>query len=341
MAPHHAACRDHSPDSARILRNTLAPSTNEAVFSASLNAILSALHDAPHVREVFPGPVEQRLRDLLGVARLTLYLRNRRHHSLVGRYRAGDRVSTRQVDFGPGSIVGFVAMTRQPVHAADVHCLDTLRAIHPHLRFDPGQDRELGSRSGAVCAVPVVSKGVLLGVLEAVNPVRGSDFPLPDLSRLQEVARFIGQKLRYDFRATCTPFEFLVNTGGVPAGVLEHLEREHQGRTASIARCLVQEVGLAPDLVGTSLERYYQVPFLAGDDTLVPSTAAIERLGRDELRANGLAVLQRECGRTVIAAENPNDTVGILEIQQALHLQRYDICVALRDDVLKYLEPRA
>ncbi len=338
MTVHSAAQHvEHAGTKLRpTVRQRSTPDDDE--YHARLNRLVCDLHDAARLEDVIPGGVETELRSLLGVDRLILYLRDRKHHSLIGRYRSGGQLRDRYVYLGPGSVVGFTAMTREPVLIGDVHSTDALRSIHPHLRFDPGHDREIGSRSRAVCAVPVLSKGVLFGVLEMVNRTRGGEFSLAELGRIQEVARFLGQKRRYDVRATCSPFEFLVRTRRIGPEVLDDLDRACQRCTSALARALISDLGLPPDLVGGSMERYYQVPYQAFDPTLTPLAMTLKRIGRDELRTRGMVPLSGESGRTIVLTENPNDTPSILELQQALHLRQYDLRVALRQDILRYLD---
>lgn len=329
-------------------RHAAFPSTNPGIpvperirsdedYCGRLNVIVRDIHDASRLEEVIPGRVEAALGSLLEVGRSLLYLRDRRRHSLLGRYRCGGRLGARHMFLGPGSIVGLVAMTREPVLIGDVYSTEALRAVHPHLRFDPVHDRELGCRTRAVCAVPVLSRGALLGVYEVANRKGGGEFTLADLGRVQEVARFLGQKLRYDVRATCTPFEFLVRTRRVASDVLEGLERENRGCISRVACSLIKDFELSTELVGTSLERYYQVPYQPFDPGLLPLDKALERVGREELAARGIVLLCGQPDRTIVLTENPNDTSRILEIQQALHLRQFDLRVALRQDIRRYL----
>ncbi len=314
----------------------LASEVGDDDYERRLNPVIFDIFESDRLADTLAWTIEPQLRSLFRAERISLYERSRKHHELVesnGAVAAGGR---HFVPLGPGSVVGYVAMTKEPVLIVDVRDAEELRKIHPHLRFDPSPDRIRRTRTRTLCVVPLVSKGVLLGVLEVANREVGGAFGLHDLGRIQAVGRFIAQKLRYDFRATGSPFEYLLRTHRVGADDLKRLQRG--GRSVvDVARALVKEIGLSTQLVGSSLERYYQVPFLDFDPELSPPEGLSKGLRLGAMRGRGIVPLAADSGRILVLTDDPNDTRRIMEFQQALHLQHYALRVGLRDHIDRYL----
>ncbi|HKL78538.1 MAG TPA: GspE/PulE family protein, partial [Gammaproteobacteria bacterium] len=275
---------------------------------------------------------------LLRADRMTVYQRGRHNREIVSRFLTGKEVREIRVPVGPTSVAGFVALTRESVLLDDVYNDAELQAIHPHLRFDRDVDARTGYRSRSMVVVPIMHGEVLLGVLQVLNRSDGGAFNRTDLGRAQDIARIIGQKYRYDFRGTQGPYDFLISRRHLTPERLEEVKRQAgEGHTAAVIRLLVEEEGLPPELVGQSLEHYYQVPFLAYDPEREPPEEIMARVKRSYLRNNLMAPVGVDGNTVTLLVDNPNDTNRILELQSFLGGYNLDIRVGLPDDILRYL----
>jgi diguanylate cyclase (GGDEF)-like protein len=91
-----------------------------------------------------------------------------------------DRIKAARLPLGEG-IAGWVARAGQPVLLEDAH--------HDP-RFSPRFEEATGLRTGGVLAVPLRSKGRVLGVVELVNPQGGRVFTPDDLRTLSTLADY-------------------------------------------------------------------------------------------------------------------------------------------------------
>jgi diguanylate cyclase (GGDEF)-like protein len=91
-----------------------------------------------------------------------------------------DRIKAARIPVGEG-IAGWVARAGQPVLLEDAH--------HDP-RFSPRFEEATGLRTGGVLAVPLRSKGRVLGVVEMVNPQGGRVFTPDDLRTLSTLADY-------------------------------------------------------------------------------------------------------------------------------------------------------
>jgi type II secretory ATPase GspE/PulE/Tfp pilus assembly ATPase PilB-like protein/putative methionine-R-sulfoxide reductase with GAF domain len=305
-------------------------------FERRLNEIFRQIHDAASFDEVLPS-LEAEMLALLRAERMTVYQRGRHNREIVSRYKTGEEVKEIRVPVGPTSIAGYVALTKEPVRIQDVYDDAELKQISSHLGFDRSVDQRTGFRSRSMVVVPIVNGEVLLGVLQILNRTDGGAFNQSDLSRAEEIARIIGQKYRYDFRGTRGPFDHLVTRGHISRERLEELQDKGRRENAKTVQLLLEEAGLPPEVVGESLEHYYQVPFLAYDPDTEPPRELIDRFKRSYLRNNLIAPVAVDGNTVTLLLDNPNDTNRIMELQQFLGGFNFDIRVGLPDDILRYL----
>jgi type II secretory ATPase GspE/PulE/Tfp pilus assembly ATPase PilB-like protein len=305
-------------------------------YERRLNAILRQIHDAGSFDEVLPQ-LEAEMLALLRAERMTVYQRGRHNREIVSRYKTGDEIQEIRIPVGPTSIAGHVALTQEPVRLQDVYDERELKKVSPHLGFDRSVDERTGFRSRSMLVVPIMNGEVLLGVLQILNRSDGSAFNQTDLGRAQDIARIIGQKYRYDFRGTRGPFDHLVTRRHIGRERLEEIQGKAQRENARTVQLLLEEAGLPPEVVGESLEHYYQVPFLGYDPDVEPPRELLDRFKRSYLRNNLIAPIALEGNTVTLLLDNPNDTNRIMELQQFLGGYNFDIRVGLPDDILRYL----
>ncbi len=105
----------------------------------------------------------------------TLLLFEEQSKDLVFKVALGEAgtglVEKYRIKLGQG-IAGWVAETRKPIYLNDVYS---------DRRFDPGFDKITGFKTRAIICSPLLFKGKLVGVIQAINPVNRSDFTDEDM----------------------------------------------------------------------------------------------------------------------------------------------------------------
>ncbi|MFP4629838.1 MAG: GspE/PulE family protein [Desulfohalobiaceae bacterium] len=308
-------------------------------YQTRLNRLYHVLHEADSFVQVLPE-VEKEILAILDAERLTIYQRDIQAQAIVSKYKTGDEIQEIRLPLSFTSIAGFVALTRQPVLIPDVYDQQALQKIHPKLGFNQSYDQRTGLRTRSMLAVPISFKQTLLGVLQVMNKQDGGSFCSQDLQQAQELARIIGQKFHYQFQATQSEFDYLLQQQRITPQQLEQARQSAQQQGSSVASILSSDFQLSPQEVGRSLELFYQVPFHQFDPGITPPAELMQNLNLAYLKNSLWVPIAGDQEKAVILLADPNNSQTVQEIQQALGAKSYEFQVALREDILAYLEGR-
>ncbi|HEY5717224.1 MAG TPA: ATPase, T2SS/T4P/T4SS family, partial [Motiliproteus sp.] len=315
------------------MNKATAPQSDQ--FYQQLTELLRKLHDSKSFTDAFEH-LEKTVLELFGAERISVYQRNRSNREIFCRFKTGDELKTIQLPISPRSLAGFVALSRKPLLIADVHDKDELAKIHPQLSFDASFDKRSGFRSSSMVVVPIEHHQVLLGVMQIINRRDGQPFTALDFKRARELAQFIAQKFRYDFEVMDAPFDYLVKTGAISEQRLQQV-LGMVSKEMSAAQQLKRDAMLSTRQIGESLERYYQVPFIAFDPDRFHPHPLQKQINVSYLRKNCVALLEGMQGQVIILIDDPNDAQRLMEIQGTLKGQEYEIAVGIREEIQQYL----
>ncbi len=305
-------------------------------YQSKLYEIAKVIHEAENFVKVLPY-VEKEILTLMNAERLTVYQRGRHDREIVSKYKTGKDIKEIRVALSTTSIAGFVALSQRAVRIDNVYDKVSLAKIHPQLRFDYSFDQRSGMHTRSMVVVPIKFKNTLLGVLQIINRLDGSPFTDQELKIAHELAQVIGQKFQYDFQATQGPFEHLLHCNLLTADKLEELKKKSAASKVSVQSLLMSDQMLAVEEVGESLERFYQVPFMAFDPDITPPPELMKNLNRSYLKTHLWVPVEFKDDRATILIDDPNDFNRIMEVQQVLSANSYDFRVGIPEDILRYL----
>ncbi|MFO8032787.1 MAG: ATPase, T2SS/T4P/T4SS family, partial [Desulfohalobiaceae bacterium] len=306
-------------------------------YQNRLNRLYHLLHEAGSFIQVLQD-AEKEILAILDAERLTVYQRDPKAQEIVSKYKTGAEIQEIRLALSPSSIAGFVALSRQPVRISDVYDQEALASIHPKLGFNKSFDLRTGLRTRSMLAVPIQCKQTLLGVLQVMNKKGRGSFSEQDLEQAQELARIIGQKFHYEFQATQSEFDYLLQRQRVTQQQLEQARHRASQEGVSVASILINDLQLSAQEVGRSLELYYQVPFHEFDPRLSPPLELLKNLNLSYLKKSLWVPIAGDKQKAVLLIADPNNTQTVQEIQQALGARSYEFQVALPEDILAYLE---
>lgn len=301
----------------------------------ALDQIRQRIQGARRFSDIMPD-IEVDVLALLKAERITIYQRSRNRQEILSRYTSsGEQI---RLALSTGSIAGYVALSQQPLLIADVHDSKSLNAIHPSLKYDPSYDRRSGFQTHSMVVVPIKHNEVLLGVLQIINHRDGGCFDPQDLYCAQSVAEVLGQKFRHELQGTDGPYALLMQQSKISEARLDELTQRSNAQQSSLTKLLISEALISPEEVGESLERYYQVPYMAFDASIEPPPALFLRLSEAYLRRQLWVPVSGNQEEVTILIHNPNDHSRIMEIEGAINAQRYVFRVGLEEDILRYLD---
>lgn len=138
----------------------------------NINSIINSTLDIGKLLTI----VMEMIKGIMETETSTLLLWDEQSKNLVFKVALGEAgeelVEKYRVLIGQG-IAGWVAEQRKPVIVNDVYA---------DKRFDPLYDRETGFVTKAMICMPLLFKGKLLGVIQAINPLNRPGFDEDDLS---------------------------------------------------------------------------------------------------------------------------------------------------------------
>jgi len=97
-----------------------------------------------------------------------------------------------RVPMEQAGIPGHCARTGEVVNIADVYDQEALHRVNPMLSFNVEADKASGYRTKQVLCTPVVYRGALIGVIQAINKIDAEKFNFLDVETLNEVSRNLG-----------------------------------------------------------------------------------------------------------------------------------------------------
>ncbi len=303
-------------------------------FYKLLLELFKKIHDSHRFADILPT-LEAQILELFDAQRMTIYQRNRFSRDIVSRFKSGDEIKEIRLPIGPQSLAGYVALSLRPLLLKDAYDEEALKTIHPKLKFARRYDKATNFRTKSVLIVPIQDNGVLLGVVQFINRKDGTVFTEQDARKAIEMASLLAQKFRYELGGTKAPFDYLYHLGAV---VKEQLELIHHETKLDVQlRKLMDDYKVSKELIGLSLEVYYQVPFLSHDDEKYHVHAANDKLNLNYLQKNNVVVIADVNEDPVILMAQPNDADLLLEIESATGICNYSICVGVPEDINRYL----
>ena len=302
-----------------------------------LNAIFERIAAADSLEDII-WALEQDMLVLLGAERITLYRRDPQGKEIVSWFRSSDDdLAEIRLPLSPTSIAGYVAMSHQPLKIDDVYDTAYLESIHHSLKFDHSYDQESGFMTESMIVVPVKFKETLLGVIQVINRQAGGPFSDDDVIKALAVGQVVAERFRHEMKSTAGPYEHLIKTNMVTFEQLEELEEFAAAESKSLVKLLQKECGINVAEIGESLSLYFQVPFMAYDETVTPDAETIGRLNLAYLARNLWVPFRGENDEAIVLLHDPNDAEGIMELQYLLNAPSYEFRVGVKEDILRYL----
>ena len=271
---------------------------------------------------------------MFNAQRMSIFQRRRQHQDLVARFKTGDETREIKVPITPQSIAGYVALSQLPLLIDDPYDARALADIHQRLKFADKFDKSNNFTTHNIICVPILSSGVLLGVLQIINKKgHPSD---DDLQTAKQLADILGKQFRYELGGTSDPFQYLVHRQKLSLQQLNQLKDSSKDHR-QLAQRLSSELRISEEELGHALSVHYQVPFLSYKPDKYHLFQGNNKLNHSYLKRNHIAIIADAAENPVVLMAEPNNAALLMEIESALGIESYDICVSLPGLILQYL----
>jgi len=311
----------------------------ELGYRKRLIDIANLINSAPSITEILVD-IKDKMLDLVDAERVTIFALDTKNQELFSLFKAGQEVKEIRVPKTFGSIAGFCALSRKTVGIRSAYDPAELSQHHPSLKFDSRWDKASGFRTSQVLASPILFEKYLLGVLQLINKRGGGPFTPKDEEAAEELAKILGIAFYNQHRAARTnkpsKYGHLVDKGLISEKEIEKAVTNARVNQIDVAKVLEEDYKIAKDEIGKAISQFYNAPFWQPQGKTIPEDIKA-RVTVEFLKKNMFAPIEKNQGTLLVAVEDPYDLTKIDAIKAMNLAPRVDVCVALRGDILEYI----
>ena len=307
-----------------------------------LQDITNCINAAQNVKQIILD-ASPRIIDLFHVEAAHVYvMTGRDKRDIYTIVSAGDQMRERRTAVSNQTIPGYVANTGKMIKITDFS--NTLQINrYSDLLLDSNTDSRFGVAVRQIIAMPVIYGGEVLGVVEVINK-KGSvaDFKDEEPVLLQEIADVLGIALynqqRMDPKAKKSKFSYLVSNDLITEADLNAAREDARSGKEPLEDVLMKKYNISKNDIGLSLEYFYQCQFFSFDPKTPIPGDLIKNLKKEYLIREVWVPLEKTEKGVRVLVDDPQNILKRDAIENLLKSKsiRYD--VALREDILKYIE---
>ena len=311
----------------------------EVEYRTRLQEICNKIYAALNLDEIIIN-LKDEITSLFAAERLTIYYVDGVKREIVSRFKSGNEINEIRVPISPTSISGYSVHTKKLINIADVYDKAELKRMDPLLEFDSSWDRKTGFRTTQVLVVPIVYKTFLLGAIQLINRKGGSAFSKAEEGYVTELAQIMGIAMYNQKRMAKTrsgKFDHLLENHIMTQRELNTAVAEAREKNEPIENVLIRDLKIPKRDIGDALSKYYKVPFMEFNKSLPIPGELLVGLKVPFMKNNFWVPIKTEGNTAIIAVDNPHDGQKIGEIQSLFSRKPIKIFVALREDILEYI----
>jgi len=306
------------------------------LYNDRFKKLVNQIHAASAPNSIMVG-IRNKILDIYDVEMATVFLVDVKNDKLVSWVlMPGDSLSKIKLDINLSSITGFVSKSKKTLNIADAYDHQELQQIHPSLKFDSSWDKKAGVRTRQVLASPIMHNTNVMGVIQLINKKDGSDFNLVDEQRIKELSATLGIALYNHYKSgkkIPMRYEELVKRNLISSQEMERAMVISTQQEKEVETVLMENYLIPKRELGEALAFVYKTRFIdlrvsayKSDDLITPET--IETLSR-----NLIIPLQRRARELLVAAHNPSNQAGLMEVKKLYKASKLNVSLAFGDDI--------
>jgi type II secretory ATPase GspE/PulE/Tfp pilus assembly ATPase PilB-like protein len=320
-------------------RATAETTQRELSYRKRLIEIANLINSAPGIQEILVD-LKDRILDLAEAERVTIFALDTKNQELYSLFKAGNEVKEIRVPKTFGSIAGFTALSRRTANVKNAYDASELARLHPNLRFDSRWDKASGFKTQEVLATPILFEKYLLGVLQLINKRGGGTFSARDEEAAEELSKILGIAFYNQHRAARSnkpsKFGLLVDKGLLSEKDIENAVGSARVNQMDVTRILLEDFKISKEELLGALAHFYNCSAVDLDGRTMPADLK-ERLAPEFLKKNMCAPVEKKEGTLLVAVEDPYDLTRLDAIKAVNVAPRHDFVVALRGDIVDYI----
>ncbi len=311
-------------------------------YAPQVREIADRIFSANNLNEIFID-LKDDIMELFDAERMTIYVVDGVKKELVSFFMSAGEVDEIRLPISEQSIVGFAVSSKQLINIADVYDEMELSAIDPNLHFDSSWDKKMAFRTRQVLAAPIIFKRFLLGAIQLINNKKGMPFGDDDKKRVQDLVEILGNAIHFHkamaAKGKTNRYEYLMVNHLISKKDLKQASATARAKRVPIEDTLMENYKISKSDIGMALGRYYGLDFIEFTANFRKPEELLVNLKEDFLRKNIWVPLRKDGeDEVVIAIDNPQNLMKTDQIERVFKGKKIKYIVALRDDILKYIE---
>ncbi len=278
---------------------------------------------------------------LFKAEKITIYAVDPVMYELYSKVLENGEIKEIRVPISPDSIAGYTAHNMEILNIRDVNNDRELTEISPSLKFNKKWDRNLQEESGLrtkqVLCAPIRFEDRIFGVIQIINKIGGEIFTKGDEKTIQEIAGTLGIAFRNNAKNPHNRFNQLIIQNVITEDELKKAMVLARQKKTDIETILMEAHGVSKKDVGLCLGQFYGCKFVEYDDTVRLPSALFEGLNFAYMKKTVWFPISSSKGKLNVLIDNPND-LKTAEIERLLKSKEVSFQVALKKDILKYIE---
>ena len=189
-------------------------------------------------------------------------------------YRAGPLSDFRDLNmiipFSPTTPVGYVALNHRHILIEDINDHEKLINIHPQLVCQERFSDRPGQPAVKSMIVVPIEEDILYGVIQVLS-LGNREFNKQDVTKVRLIAKILAKFFKASIDRVKGPYDYLVQLGRLTSDQLDEIKKSAFQNNRRISKILLEDYDIEPDVIGSSLEAFYQVPYMKYDPVIKPA----------------------------------------------------------------------
>ena len=308
-----------------------------------LQDITNSVNAAKSVKQIITES-RKRIIDLFQVEAAHIYvIEDKNKKEIYTIAPAGDQLKERKIHINNLTIPGYVAGTGKMINIEDIHNEKELKNNYKDLALDPRVDTRFGVKIKQIMALPIISDGEILGVIEIINKLgREGKFIEEEPVLLQEIADVLSIALTNQQRISSpgkkSKFTYLVRHDLITEEELNKAREESRTAKEPLEIVLMRKFNISRVDIGHSLEDFYQCKYVTFDQKVTIPGELLKNLKKEYLLRELWVPIQKAADGIHVIVDDPQNIIKRDAIESLLKSKTIKYDFALKDDIIKYID---
>ncbi len=318
--------------------------SSQLTYNEHFKKLVNEIHSAATPNAIMVG-LRNKILKIYQVEMATIFLVDAKNHNLVSWVLLpGDSIRKIRKNINRSSIIGYVAETKKMLNISDVYDQNELHSIDQSLTFDSSWDAKGGARTRQVLVCPIIYRGNLMGVIQLINKKDHSVFDATDEKRTTELSETLAIALFNHYKSgkkIPMRYEELVNREIISAQEMERAMVIATQQEEEVEKILMENFLVAKPDLGETLAFVYKTRFI---DLAKDRRNALELINKIDpaiLHQHDIVPLGMKGTDLLMAAKNPANRGGILQVKAAFNAERISVLFAFGHEIKALLDEAA